>query len=787
MKNLLTISTLLVVLHFALIRTDRTTQELAVESLVSTPTDILTPYSDYPRFGRSTTNTIKDNFTHFYETQDPNVNEWAHVQTLQFIDSTTETGRSALGTVTFVDHPRTTFSVLEPFSPGSCNSFWPAHATVSVTASRRSGGCIVAQNAGFFRMGTSACLGNIVSDGRFVRESDHVVNANFGIKESGKIFVGYLSNEEAKNKTDPFLQLLSGVIWLVKNGSNFVNESMRIESDHNEETGNLTEFVNVVSARTAVGHDKLGRVMMLVVDGQTRKRGVNLFELADIMIRRGAVNAINLDGGGSATLMRDGVLANHVSDHCTGSPEYRCMRQVSTVLCAHEESCVPQDCNKRGECVGGECQCKGSWTGRGCTELLCTNATCGEHGSCDPALTANECTCEDGWIGELCDSPCPAFFYGSNCKKMCWCPRNGMCHPETGACTCSPGFRGAECKDICPEGMYGEQCQGECHCSENQFCHYASGCEQIFRCLGQECNISIIQVNSRSTSTPSVDTSSITTATPSSKPFTTASDKKSTVSTATRIEDTTADTKDTTADTEDTTADIEDTTADTEDTTADTEDTTADTKDTTADTKDTTADTEDTTADTKDTTADAEDTTADTKDTTADAEDTTADSENTTAGTEDTTTNTEDTTADTKDTTADTEDTTTNTEDTTTDAEEYAPTSSSGLEGFLGWDMSSSCIRSMLLSYLPLALCSCLSNILICFFSWLYWGGYKRRMLKRRGKFTIERQQKKENLTGRRLKQKEGNMLQKIIKPLPSSYQLVSTQLVNESSDSNSS
>ena len=41
---------------------------------------------------------------------------------------------------------------------------------------------------------------------------------------------------------------------------------------------------------------------------------VNLYEFADILISKGVVNAINLDGGGSATFLVDGVLTNHPSD-----------------------------------------------------------------------------------------------------------------------------------------------------------------------------------------------------------------------------------------------------------------------------------------------------------------------------------------------------------------------------------------------------------------------------------------------------------------------------------------
>ena len=41
----------------------------------------------------------------------------------------------------------------------------------------------------------------------------------------------------------------------------------------------------------------------------------NLYEFADVLIKRGVVNAINLDGGGSSTLVQDGILLNYPSDH----------------------------------------------------------------------------------------------------------------------------------------------------------------------------------------------------------------------------------------------------------------------------------------------------------------------------------------------------------------------------------------------------------------------------------------------------------------------------------------
>jgi hypothetical protein len=56
--------------------------------------------------------------------------------------------------------------------------------------------------------------------------------------------------------------------------------------------------------RSAIGLTADGRVVMATVDGRRpdESLGITLDELADLMLSRGAVEAINLDGGGSTTL-----------------------------------------------------------------------------------------------------------------------------------------------------------------------------------------------------------------------------------------------------------------------------------------------------------------------------------------------------------------------------------------------------------------------------------------------------------------------------------------------------
>ena len=57
--------------------------------------------------------------------------------------------------------------------------------------------------------------------------------------------------------------------------------------------------------RTAIGIDRdTGQVLMLVVDGrQSFSRGYTMVELANLMTTLGAEDALNLDGGGSSTML----------------------------------------------------------------------------------------------------------------------------------------------------------------------------------------------------------------------------------------------------------------------------------------------------------------------------------------------------------------------------------------------------------------------------------------------------------------------------------------------------
>ncbi|ELW72149.1 N-acetylglucosamine-1-phosphodiester alpha-N-acetylglucosaminidase [Tupaia chinensis] len=244
-------------------------------------------------------------------------------------------------------------------------------------------------------MATGECLGNVVSDGRPVSSSGGLQNAQFGIRRDGTLVTGYLSEEEVLDTENPFVQLLSGVVWLIRNGTVYINQSQDIECEETQETA-LT---------------------------------------CGTWLKQDVVNAINLDGGGSATFVLNGTLASYPSDHCQDNM-WRCPRRVSTVVCLHEPRCQPPDCNGHGACVEGRCQCTGHfWRGASCSELDCGPSNCSQHGLC----TETGCRCDAGWTGSNCSEECPLGWHGPGCQQPCMCEHQGPCDPQTGNCSFSRG------------------------------------------------------------------------------------------------------------------------------------------------------------------------------------------------------------------------------------------------------------------------------------------------------------------------------------------------------------
>lgn len=214
-----------------------------------------------------------------------------------------------------VNDPMKHFSILPPL--GGCGH------RVKTSDTAAAAGCAAAMNGGFFDMRTGDCLGNLVSNGRVI-QNPGVWNAQFGVTNSSEYVAGYISAENVTSMG--FQQLIAGVLWLVKDGKSYVDQSRKFESPS-------SRFVTMAAPRTALAFDSRGRLLVVAIDGdEPTDRGLSLYQFADLLIDLGAVNAVNTDGGGSTTVVINNRVVNHPSDKCPGS-DLRCERTVTSIVC----------------------------------------------------------------------------------------------------------------------------------------------------------------------------------------------------------------------------------------------------------------------------------------------------------------------------------------------------------------------------------------------------------------------------------------------------------------------
>ncbi|KCV71061.1 hypothetical protein H696_02011 [Fonticula alba] len=227
-----------------------------------------------------------------------------------------------------LDNPIGHFSVLPPGGQ-AC----PGVAHTSATA--KAGGCLFATNAGFFNREDEECVGNIISNGHRVQVSG-LDNVNFGLTATGDFVVGYLTQEAVSRNSLNFAQLVSGMLWLVRDGEAYHCPAYGRELPHGW-------FLDQPAARTAIGHDREGRLYIVSSERASTRVGLTIPALTDLLLDLGIHNAVNLDGGGSTTIWTptEGIV-NRLQDPCseeeggkTGGPQGDglCERLVTSILC----------------------------------------------------------------------------------------------------------------------------------------------------------------------------------------------------------------------------------------------------------------------------------------------------------------------------------------------------------------------------------------------------------------------------------------------------------------------
>lgn len=149
-------------------------------------------------------------------------------------------------------------------------------------------------NADFFRInGDYSPQGLCIKNGKIL--SDDSGKPFFAIKKDGLPVIG----EAGENHTVYNEKLLEAV-----GGSNiFLKGGLFHDIGYNPATFG-DDFASIRHPRTAVGITADGRLILLVVDGRSEKsNGASLLDLGQIMLSLGVTDAINLDGGGSSTMI----------------------------------------------------------------------------------------------------------------------------------------------------------------------------------------------------------------------------------------------------------------------------------------------------------------------------------------------------------------------------------------------------------------------------------------------------------------------------------------------------
>ncbi|WP_461225512.1 phosphodiester glycosidase family protein [Lacticaseibacillus suihuaensis] len=146
---------------------------------------------------------------------------------------------------------------------------------------------VAAVNADFFNMATGEPHGTVIEKGVELHAPGGADRSFFGIRKDGTPVIG--TREQYPSVKASLQEALGSQNILVHQGK--VQDTAPISNDN--------------AARTAVGITAAGDVFFVTIDGQQApySNGSSMADLAALMIEKGAVEAVDIDGGGSTTLV----------------------------------------------------------------------------------------------------------------------------------------------------------------------------------------------------------------------------------------------------------------------------------------------------------------------------------------------------------------------------------------------------------------------------------------------------------------------------------------------------
>lgn len=188
------------------------------------------------------------------------------------------------------------------FGPQTNTNIYGAEVTIRAKFSGKSIGDTV---RGIVMAVDSVSGNNPLTDSTIVLS----VHGEDKIKLVRRMFVGQILELVIRDalREDKIRTVIGGFPFLVNNRKNLITDNPEATSD----------FYVKRSARTAVGiADSTQKLFIVCVDGNQANysSGMTLAELADWMIGLGCDRALNLDGGGSTTMILRGEIINRPSD-----------------------------------------------------------------------------------------------------------------------------------------------------------------------------------------------------------------------------------------------------------------------------------------------------------------------------------------------------------------------------------------------------------------------------------------------------------------------------------------
>lgn len=209
----------------------------------------------------------------------------AYNGTLNYVDlSSADAYKVAATDVRYIklDHTKTKFRLV-----------WEQGATVSQLVKKY--GADYGINAPFFWQGNP--IADCVVDGKVLNQGYDSQTTWHGVAyKNGQLKMGYVNisdNYDFLFKTTPYLVADGNQCW----------DYFRVQEKTANDIGRDDNGNYVRAQRTFMGIDKNGDIIISVSDGRTNTdQGLTLQEMALFMVDKGAVSAINLDGGSSTVI-----------------------------------------------------------------------------------------------------------------------------------------------------------------------------------------------------------------------------------------------------------------------------------------------------------------------------------------------------------------------------------------------------------------------------------------------------------------------------------------------------